>query len=270
MKKIQFLKLQTYDDCCYEEVNKETRIIEWRIMNIGDFWEKMYEELEFEKYVSKYSSKPLKELQKALLDRGNVQAVTDCTNCKIIYLFQSLEEEMLDGINMYGKKIKTIEEVAENINCNEDLFKYVVENYKLPSWFNFTVDSDDYEWLCENIMKDGKQIKRPKTILNNMVKNNDIIETEKYIYSNKLVDMYYVLLNFFSYLNETEIDEKINDDKIDKLLSIKVNDFDWYHKWKIPKNEINSNTFIFQKITDESDEDSSNSSISSDSSEDVN
>ena len=66
------------------------------------------------------------------------------------------------------------------------------------------------------------------------------------------------------YINETEIDGDITDDTINKLLSIKINDFDWFHKWMIPKNEINSNMQLFQEMIDETSCDSPDSSVSSD------
>jgi hypothetical protein len=271
MNKIQFLKIVTEYECCHNNGDGDAHIVKWCIMNINEFWTLIYKELALDKYISKYVPRESYEmLQNEILRRGRVSS-DGCNDCKTIYLFQSPEEELLNNFHINGRKIKTIEEITQSLNNKlescEMYFEYVVKNYKLPSWFNFTENSDDYEWLCENIMKNGKHIKRPTKSIIMRKEENETIETDKYIYSNELVDKYFALLNFFCYINDTEIDGDITDNIIDKILSIKINDFDWYYKWMIPKNEINSDMLLFQKITDDNNEssyDSSDSSVSSD------
>ncbi len=125
MVKLQFIKLKTSHYCCSSQVNNETSIVEWCIMDIEEFWKTMAKELAFEKYVN--NEKSLKELQKRLYNLGKVRKV-GCENCRTIYLFQRIKQKLSDDINpsLFGDfslwiksdEIKTIEEVAKKLFNN--------------------------------------------------------------------------------------------------------------------------------------------------------
>ena len=122
MVKIQFMKLKISNYCCSSQVNNETSIVEWCILDIEEFWSTMAKELKFEKYVN--DEKSLKKLQKRLLQYGHVRSI-GCDKCRTIYLFQHMTVKLSDCLNsslfgdnslwLQSDNIKTIEDIATNL-----------------------------------------------------------------------------------------------------------------------------------------------------------
>ena len=122
MVKIQFMKLKISNKCCSSQVNNETSIVEWCIMDIKDFWLLMAKELKFDKFVN--DEKSLKKLQNKLLEYGHVRCM-GCERCRTIYLFQYMKVKLSDRINsslyndnsmwLQSDNIKSIGDIAEKL-----------------------------------------------------------------------------------------------------------------------------------------------------------
>jgi len=268
---MQFLKLKTEDGCCTSQSNGEASVLEWCILDTDKIWSKLYIELNFEKYIPKHCLKNyIKKLQDAIFSKGRIQKNTKC-NCKTVYLFQPLEQALAKSIALNETKIKTIEDYIETIDDDTHIFEFVKQNYKLPDWFiiyDWTSDPnksneesqkefDEYEnysiWAEDFLMKNGKRIKEPfKNPLKKQNKLNKknikevIVEDDKYIYSQSLYDAYMVLSDYLSYLNGGEMYGERTEEHVNKLLLIKISDYDWYSKWNIP--DTNSNELLLKKI----------------------
>jgi len=126
MVKIQFMKLKISNYCCSSQLNNETSIVEWCVMDIKDFWTMIAKELKFDKYVN--DEKSLKKLQNKLLEYGRVRDV-GCENCRKIYLFQRMNVKLSGCLNksingycdsdnsmwLQSDDIKSIEDIANKL-----------------------------------------------------------------------------------------------------------------------------------------------------------
>jgi len=116
------MKLKISNKCCSSQVNNETSIVEWCIMDIEDFWLLMAKELKFDKFVN--DEKSLKKLQKRLLEYGRVRCM-GCERCRTIYLFQHMNVKLSGCINsslyndnsmwLQSDDIKSIGDIAEKL-----------------------------------------------------------------------------------------------------------------------------------------------------------
>ena len=132
MVKIQFMKLKISNYCCSSQVNNETSIVEWCILDIEEFWSTMAKELKFEKYVN--DEKSLKKLQKRLFEYGHVRSM-GCDKCRTIYLFQHIKVKLSNCLNytssLFGDNslwlksdnIKTIEDTVNNLFAKKEKVK---------------------------------------------------------------------------------------------------------------------------------------------------
>jgi hypothetical protein len=247
---MQFLKLQKINGCCTSQASGETRILEWCTMSPDELWDKLYFELDVGKYISKYiSANRLKTIRDAIFEAGRVKNNKDCDSCVTLYLFQPLASSLNKRFNIDGRKTDEINHIISSIasakfdSDKENLFDYVKKNYNIPLWAKVSGKKDDeyfMDWL-DGITKDGKYI-RDKS-------KSGIIKDDKYIYSNELYKKVFILTDYFLTLTGHVFDDDITDEDIDVLLSIKMNDIDWFDKWTIPQSDQNSNELFFKKYT---------------------
>ena len=106
-------------------------------------------------------------------------------------------------------------------NCIKSNYQYICDNYMLPEWFIY----NDIDWLRYYPMKDKKIIEK---------------DTEK-IYIHK------IFVKYLAYLNNMNLDNDITDKEIQKLLNIKVCDYDWTFLWHNPIYDKNSKELLLRK-----------------------
>jgi len=222
---MQFLKLEVNNGCCTSQANNEATIIEWCIIDKDTLFKKLYKELDYEKYVSSYSPKLLEKINNSLLQNGKVRN-RGCGNCGIIYLFQTLDKELIK-FNIHPYEVIKIEDIiylalGDRPSTAEELNK----DYDVPYWF-------DPSNLPEYATKNGKIILRP-------TKQSKKSEDE---YSHERFNNYYILIKYVN----GEFNKNITHEQISVLLSIKISDYDW-----ICKEEFND--YLHGDINFESDE----------------
>ena len=115
-------------------------------------------------------------------------------------------------------------------------YKFIHQNYMLPSWFIY----NDIDWHRYYPLKDGKYIYK----CNKKVKggsNDDIYDDEKVI-------IHSLFVKYLTYINDIKLENDITDEEMDKLLNIKVCDYDWLFMWHNPVYDKNSEELLLQKI----------------------
>lgn len=123
-------------------------------------------------------------------------------------------------------------------------YEYISKNYRLPSWFDY----DDIDWLryypCKDEIIYACNTKR--TI-------DKQIYTEKrgyatYIYDDEKVKIYDIFKKYLAYLQKGFFSNDITDEEMEKLLNIKICDYDWLFMCSNPVYDRNSERNILQKI----------------------
>jgi len=132
-------------------------------------------------------------------------------------------------------------EVIMHHNHTKSNYQYICDKYILPIWF----DHHDIDWIRYYPMKDDKMYK--KTIVKRIKK-----EQSKYIYDNEKVNIHEIFKKYLAYVNNMSLDNDITDEEIEKLLNIKVCDYDWNFMWSTPIYDKNSEELLLQKRLDES------------------
>jgi hypothetical protein len=131
-------------------------------------------------------------------------------------------------------------------------YQYICDNYVLPKWFNHC----DIDWLRYYPMKDRKMYKRnTKRTIEKMIKEEKKgIHNLTYIYDDEKVNIHEIFVNYLAYLNNVELDNDITNKETQKLLAIKVCDYDWSFMWSNPDYDKNSKELLLRKKTDKNGE----------------
>ena len=104
-----------------------------------------------------------------------------------------------------------------NPNC-----EYIHKNYKLPEWFIY----NDIDWVRYYPMRDG----------------NIIYDDAERISIHK------IFVKYLAYINDIELKKDITDEEMDKLLNIKVCDYDWLFMWSNPTYDKDSEELLLQRL----------------------
>jgi len=123
-------------------------------------------------------------------------------------------------------------------------YEYIHKNYRLPSWFNH----DDIDWLRYYPSKDSiiYECNTKRTL-------NKMIYTEKrgcstYIYDDEKVKIHDIFKKYLAFLINGFSNDDITNEEMEKLLNIKICDYDWLFMWSNPVYDRNSERNILQKI----------------------
>ena len=123
-------------------------------------------------------------------------------------------------------------------------YEYISKNYRLPSWFNH----DDIDWLRYYPSKNDIIYERnTKRTLDKMI----YIEKRghsTYIYDDEKVKIHDIFKKYLAYLQNNVCSNDITDEEMEKLLNIKICDYDWLFMWSNPVYDRNSERNILQKI----------------------
>ena len=76
-----------------------------------------------------------------------------------------------------------------------------------------------------------------------------------YIYDDEKVNIHKIFVNYLAYLNNVELDNDITNEETQKLLAIKVCDYDWTFMWSNPDYDKNSKELLLGKKTDKNGDD---------------
>ena len=109
----------------------------------------------------------------------------------------------------------------------------------MPEWF----DHRDIDWVRYYPMKDDKMYK---------CNTKMIIKTDlKYIYDDEKVNTHTIFVKYLSYINRElyniTIVNDITEEDIQKLLNIKICDYDWNFMWSTPIYNKNSEELLLRK-----------------------
>jgi hypothetical protein len=230
---MQFLKLDISNGCCTSQANNDATILEWCIIDKDALFKKLYDELEFERYVSSYSPKLLETINNSLLQNGKVRN-RGCDNCGIIYLFQTLDKELVKFSIRPDDVVKIEDIIYLALESRPSTAKELDEKYDVPYWFDPSI-------MPEYATKNGKRIIHP-------TKYNSVSEDSKYIYSYEKCNNYYILTKFL----DGNFNKSITREQIHILLSIKISDYDWVSKEEFDEYEhgdinFESDELLFQK-----------------------
>ena len=69
-----------------------------------------------------------------------------------------------------------------------------------------------------------------------------------YIYDDEKVNVHTIFVKYLAFLNDKILDKDITQEELDKLLNIKVCDYDWIFMWSCPNYDKNSEELLLQKI----------------------
>ena len=111
-------------------------------------------------------------------------------------------------------------------------YKYIHKNYMLPKWFIH----NDIDWHRYYPLKNGKYIYK----CNKKVKNG-FNDDEKVVIHN-------IFYKYSNYINDIKLENDITDEEINKLLNIKVSDYDWLFLWSDPVYDKDSEELLLQKL----------------------
>lgn len=134
-------------------------------------------------------------------------------------------------------------------------YEYLYKNYKLPIWF----DSDDIDWVRYYPMKNGKiyEYNNKRTIEQNI--KEEVCGFNTYIYDDEKTNIHEIFRKYLYYKYAMDM-KKIRDDKIydlkilidltdeemQKLLAIKICDYDWTFMWTNPYYDEDSTELLLQ------------------------
>ena len=118
-------------------------------------------------------------------------------------------------------------------------YQYLCDKYILPEWF----DHRDIDWVRYYPMKDDKMYK---------CNTKMIIKTDlKYIYDDEKVNTHTIFVKYLSYINRElyniTIVNDITEEDIQKLLNIKICDYDWNFMWSTPIYDKNSEELLLRE-----------------------
>ena len=224
------MKIDINWSCCSSQADGQGRIIEFCIMDIKNLMDKLYKELNFEKYASKYSQKKLKNIYDALLQRKRIRN-KGCERCGTVYLFQSLDES-IESFDIDTRNVMQIDDLIYLVledkptSANE-----IKQKYELPDWFNRAT-------IPEHPIKNSKGICYPYKL--------NLDEDETYIYSQEKCDSYRTLKNYL----QNKLIDNITREQINQLLSIKISDYDWTKEKHSDDIDIlsDSNRLLFKRV----------------------
>ena len=136
-------------------------------------------------------------------------------------------------------------------NKTKSNYQYLFDNYVLPKWFNHC----DIDWLRYYPMKDGKIYEHnTKRTIKKMIKEKKQ-GFSTYVYDDEKVNIHKIFVNYLAYLNDVELDNDITNEETQKLLAIKVCDYDWTFMWSNPDYDKNSKELLLRKKTDKNGDD---------------
>jgi hypothetical protein len=101
-------------------------------------------------------------------------------------------------------------------------YEYIRQNYKLPEWFIH----NDIDWVRYYPMRGGNII-------------YDDVES---------IAIHKIFVKYLTYINDMELKKDITDEEIDKLLNIKVCDYDWLFMWSNPTYDKDSKELLLQRL----------------------
>lgn len=135
-------------------------------------------------------------------------------------------------------------EVIIQHNHTKSNYQYICDKYILPIWFDYR----DIDWIRYYPMKDGKMYK--KNIVKEEKSKND--HNLSNIYDDEKVNIYDIFRKYLAYVNNMSLVNDITDEEMEKLLNIKICDYDWNFMWSTPIYDKNSKELLLQKKLDES------------------
>ena len=126
-------------------------------------------------------------------------------------------------------------------------YQYICDKYILPIWFDYR----DIDWIRYYPMKDDKMYKKiiVKRIKEEKSKDNHNLSN---IYDDEKVNIYDIFRKYLAYVNNMSLVNDITDEEMEKLLNIKICDYDWNFMWSTPIYDKNSEELLLQKKLDES------------------
>ena len=135
-------------------------------------------------------------------------------------------------------------EVIIQHNHIKSNYQYLCDKYMLPKWF----DHKDIDWIRYYPMKDDKMYKK------NIVKEEKSKDDHNLsnIYDDEKVNIYDIFRKYLAYVNNMSLVNDITDEEMEKLLNIKICDYDWNFMWSTPIYDKNSEELLLQKKLDES------------------
>ena len=138
-------------------------------------------------------------------------------------------------------------EVIIQHNYTKSNYQYICDKYILPIWF----DPRDIDWIRYYPMKDDKMYKKiiVKRIKEEKSKDNHNLSN---IYDDEKVNIYDIFRKYLAYVNNMSLVNDITDEEMEKLLNIKICDYDWNFMWSTPIYDKNSEELLLQKILDKS------------------
>jgi len=123
-------------------------------------------------------------------------------------------------------------------------YEYIRKNYILPEWFDY----NDIDWLRYYPSKDGKIYEHnTKRTIKKMIKEEKQ-GVSFYIYDDEKVNIHKIFVKYLAFLNDKILDNDITQEEMDKLLNIKICDYDWIFMWSCPNYDKNSEESLLQKI----------------------
>ena len=120
-------------------------------------------------------------------------------------------------------------------NHTKSNYQYICDKYILPIWFAI----NDIDWIRYYPMKNDKMYKK---IIVKRIKEQSI-----YIYDDEKVNIHEIFKKYLAYVNNMFLDNDITDEEIEKLLNIKICDYDWNFMWSTPIYDKNSEKLLLQK-----------------------
>lgn len=137
-------------------------------------------------------------------------------------------------------------EVIIQHNHTKYNYQYLYNKYMLPEWFNHC----DIDWIRYYPMKDNKMYKcNTERTITKMIReekskyNRDI----SYIYDDEKVNVHMIFVKYIAYLNNMSLDNDITNEEIQKLLNIKICDYDWNFMWSNPIYDKDSEELLLSK-----------------------
>ena len=67
-----------------------------------------------------------------------------------------------------------------------------------------------------------------------------------YIYDDEKVNIHNIFHKYLAYINNYDLDNDITDEETQKLLTIKICDYDWLFMWSTPEYDKNSEELLLQ------------------------
>ena len=113
-------------------------------------------------------------------------------------------------------------------------YEYISKNYILPEWFVH----NDIDWLRYYPMKDKKIY--TKTIIEKSYFND-------YIYDDEKVIIHKIFVKYLGYINNVIPENDITNEQMNKLLNIKICDYDWLFLWSNPIYDKYRDKLLLQK-----------------------